>query len=214
MGMDGPPGTTFGLLRHGQTIWNREGRIQGQDDSPLSPEGERQCLAWGKRLREFPWERILVSDLGRARRTADLVNESLGVPVTVDQRLREQDWGRWRGLTLRQITTDSADELERQVNAGWHFRPPDGENRLHLLERSRLALADAARQYEGQTILVITHEGVIKALLNRLSNRMFLPGEGPLMEPLHLHFLRHDGRELHLLQINAVPLKNAETDTG
>ncbi len=210
--MDIPAVTTFGLLRHGQTSWNREGRIQGHGDSPLTDQGKKQALAWGRRLLKTPWNRIIVSDLGRARQTADLVNQSLGTTIMVDQRLREQDWGHWVGRTLEQIKTEWPEELDRQVRAGWHFCPPEGENRIQLWERTRQALSDAAGRYPGQTILVVTHEGVIKALLYRLCNRRFLPGENPLIQPLHLHLLQHDGRELGIRKINAIRLKTGGSD--
>ena len=82
--------TRFGLLRHAMTEWNRERRIQGQTDTPLSPLGERQAGQWGHLLKAYPWNRILVSDARRALDTAALINESLEVPVHCDPRLREQ----------------------------------------------------------------------------------------------------------------------------
>ena len=59
--------TRFGLIRHAQTIWNREKKIQGHSDSPLTADGEKQALSWGQALAQFPWSRILASDAGRAR---------------------------------------------------------------------------------------------------------------------------------------------------
>ncbi len=202
-----PSLTRFGLVRHGQTQWNQEGRIQGQTDSPLTADGRMQARAWGQQLSGTAWDRIIVSDLGRARHTAELINEQLGIAITVDQRLREQDWGRWVGLTLAQIKAADGELLEQQIQAGWRFCPPAGENRLQVLKRSRKALAEAAARYAGQNLLVVTHEGVIRALLYQLSRRPARPGEAPpLLQPRHLHLLRHDGRRLGIETVNAMRL--------
>ena len=121
--------TRFGLIRHAQTVWNREKRIQGQSDSPLSEQGRRQAAAWGHDLKRFAWSRILASDAGRALATAERINASLQVPLTTDARLREQDWGQWEGITIPRIEAEQSPALTAQVNAGWDFCPPQGEDR-------------------------------------------------------------------------------------
>ena len=72
--------TTFGLIRHARTVWNRERRIQGWSDSPLTPEGERQAELWGAHLQATPWTLILASDTGRAQATARIINRRLDLP--------------------------------------------------------------------------------------------------------------------------------------
>ncbi len=198
--------TTFGLLRHAQTEWNREKRIQGQADSPLSEQGQAAARGWGVRLAQFNWHHMLVSDLGRARQTARLVNTVLHMPQTLDARLREQDWGHWTGRTLPALRTGAAEALERQEAAGWRFCPPDGESREAVWRRSRAALIDAAGKWPGAAILVVTHEGVVKSLIYRLLGRKFLPPEGKILQPGRLHWLTHDAGGLYLHAINAVRL--------
>ncbi len=201
--------TCFGVIRHAQTEWNREFRIQGQGDSDLTPDGEAAARSWGERLAAWSWDRILVSDLGRTRRTAELVNESLRLPVTPEPRLREMDWGRWAGKTVREIRSAFPGEIEQQEPLGWRFRPPGGEDRRSQFQRCRDALADAARRWPGATLLAVAHGGVVKALIYRLLGRDFLPSEPSVIRPYHLHWFSVEDGELRLDRLNALDLGHA-----
>ena len=142
--------TRFGLIRHAQTQWNLEKRIQGHSDSPLTAEGITQTARWGRELRQFSWSRILASDTGRAMETAKRINVFLKIPLASDSRLREQDWGRWAGKTISQINTETSGAMAEQVNAGWDFCPPGGEDRKSVLKRSQRALMEAAAGWPGE----------------------------------------------------------------
>jgi broad specificity phosphatase PhoE len=200
------PITHFGLLRHAMTEWNRERRIQGQTDTPLSPLGELQAGRWGRLLKAYPWNRILVSDARRALDTAAMINESLKVPMECDPRLREQDWGEWTGKTIPQIKQEAPLLLAEQEKAGWNFCPPGGEDRRMVLDRSLKAIDGACEKSEGERILVVTHEGVIKCLLYALCGRRFLPEEPAMIRPRSLHFLIHDRQCLRIEKMNAFAL--------
>jgi probable phosphoglycerate mutase len=199
--------TRFGLVRHAQTIWNREKKIQGQNDSPLTSDGRIQALQWGQLLKPFPWNRILASDIGRAVETAKIINRGLRIPLQTDTRLREQDWGQWTGETILSLQTDSPLELDNQIRAGWAFRPPGGENRRSVLGRSRQALLAAAEKWPGSTILVLTHEGVVKSLIYHLCGRRYLPGEPAIIKPYQMHWLVHNADGLKIEEINALALE-------
>ncbi len=204
--------TTFGLIRHGRTVWNEEHRIQGRLDSPLSTAGLKAARRWGEELARFSWRRILASDLGRVRQTVTEINRSLGLTVHFDPRLREQDWGRWSGLTFTELHERHQEELQRQVAAGWDFRPPGGESRREVLARAEAALADGCRQWPGEQVLVVCHEGIIKCLLYHLRGRRFLPGEPRLLRRGYwLHLLTADQRGINLQQIHALRLASPET---
>jgi probable phosphoglycerate mutase len=198
--------TRFGLMRHAPTVWNREKRIQGQLDSLLAEESEVLGKTWGKTLSSQPWDRIVSSDLGRALRTAELINTVLDIPLTHTPLLREVDWGEWTGRSIKQIQTENPDVLPAMEKAGWAFRPPGGEDRIEVWERAQQALMKAAEKWPQQTILVVTHEGVIKCLVYRLSQRRFLPDEPPLLKPGYLHGLIHDNNGLRIDKINAMAL--------
>jgi probable phosphoglycerate mutase len=198
--------TRFGLIRHAQTDWNREKKIQGHSDSALTANGKKQASSWGRRLFQFPWDRLLASDSGRALATAERINAFLNIPLETDPRLREQDWGDWVSKTIPQIQTEAYQVLEEQINAGWNFCPPGGESRDSVLERSQEALMEAADRYPGDNLLVVTHEGVIKCLVYYLCGRKFLPTEPRLLQSYRLHWLVFDRQGLQIEKVNALKL--------
>jgi broad specificity phosphatase PhoE len=200
--------TRFGLIRHAQTVWNREKRIQGHSDSPLTPEGELQASRWGRILEQCSWNRILASDTGRALATAEIINAYLKIPLTGDSRLREQDWGYWAGKAILQIEAEETQVLNEQINAGWDFCPPGGESRRRVLKRSQTALLEAAERHPGETLLVVTHEGVVKSLIYHLCGRKFLPGEPALLESYQLHRLIYRCSRLQIEEVNALDLNS------
>ncbi len=198
--------TRFGLIRHAQTVWNQEKKIQGHSDSPLTVDGKKQASIWGRILSQFAWDRMLASDAGRALATAEIVNAALKIPLTIDPRLKEQDWGQWEAQTVRQITAEARQVLDQQLNAGWDFCPPGGESRLSVLKRSQAALQEAAEHYPGQDILVVTHEGIVKSLVYHLAGRKFLPGEPAILKSYQLHRIVYDPSGLQIEEINALKL--------
>jgi len=204
--MDNQKMTRFGLIRHAETLWNRQNRIQGHADSPLTARGKKDADAWGRRLSGIAWDRIVGSDLGRAVDTAAIINQHLQIQIQTDPRLREQDWGEWSAKPVDKIQYEELHKLDEAQRSGWQFCPPGGEDRISVWQRSHNALVDAARQWPGDTILVVTHEGVIKNLIYRLCNRLYTPGESSLIESRHLHWLVINNSGLQLDQINALAL--------
>ncbi len=204
---DRPQVTRFGIMRHGETEWNRSKRMQGQADSALTGSGRRAVRQWTDLLAAMGWDRLLVSDLGRARETAAMINARLNLPQHVDARLREQHWGHWTGCTIAELRRSDPTGLARMEARGWRFQPPGGETREAVWRRSHDALADAARRWPGETILVVAHGGVIRCLLYRLLERRFVPGEPPALLTRALHWLHHDGRTLAIEACNAVEFK-------
>ena len=198
--------TRFGLVRHAETFWNRERRIQGQSDSALTAEGKKDADRWGRRLSRFSWDGILMSDVGRAVETANRINSHLQVPVESDPRLREQNWGQWTGRIITEIEDEASNLMQAQPKTGWKFCPPGGEDRLSVWQRSRSALTEAANRMRGDTILVVTHEGVIKSLIYQLSGRRFLPDEPALIKSYNLHWIIFTKNDLQIEKINALAL--------
>jgi broad specificity phosphatase PhoE len=205
--MDATNATTrFGLIRHAETVWNRERRIQGHQDSPLTPEGERMAAAWGQLLGVFPWDRILSSDSGRAMATAVRVNAHLRLPIDTDPRLRELDWGRWTTKTLAQLREEEGELLAAQERAGWDFQPPEGESRRRQLERSRQVLLEAASRWPGRSILVVSHGGIIKSLAHSLGGAEPLTAASVGVQPYRLHWISVASGRLSLEGLNALAL--------
>lgn len=132
------------FVRHGETVWNREGRIQGHRDSPLTARGLAQARAAGRLLRELlagePPYLLLSSPLGRARRSADLILESIGPLLATrrtDERLKEIAWGRWEGLTRAEIAAREPALWRAHEADVWNAAPPGGESYAALTERAR-----------------------------------------------------------------------------
>lgn len=193
--------TTFLLMRHGLTTWNREKRLQGTFDVPLCEEGRDMARLWGKRLRERALDRILCSNLERARETARLANMFLGLEVQEDARLAEQDWGDWTGASKAGMAA-MRDSVREQEARGFGFTPPNGESRARVLERAVAALSEVAGTHPDETVLVVTHNGVIKCLAHHLSGSPYMPGSRNILKSYRLHRLEHDGKALHLAQLN------------
>lgn len=198
--------TRFGLIRHAQTVWNLGRMIQGQEDSPLTTKGRTQSRMWGERLAVLSFDRMITSDLGRTVATAELINRVLKVPMEKMTQLRELDWGVWTGRRIRDIRNQIPVELEGMEQAGWQFCPPGGESRRTAWLRCRNALEEASRRWPGETILTVTHQGVIKCLLYGLAHRKFLPQEPGMIKPRHLHWLVAGVTGLEIEQVNAIDL--------
>ena len=149
------------LVRHGQSVWNAEGRWQGTLDPPLSDLGERQAAAAARRLDPAP-DGLWASPLQRARRTAELIGHSVGIgDVTVLPGLEERHAGDFQGLTRTEIDARWPGWLEMRL------RPDGWEHDDDLVARARTAIAagvDVARREGHDSILAVTHGGVLMAL--------------------------------------------------
>ena len=205
------PKTCFGLLRHAATEWNRSRRIQGQSDSPLTWPGEISAQLWGRLLAAHAWSRILSSDLGRARRTTELINRTLNLPVTLDPGLREKDWGEWTGKTMAQLKMELADIPEKQMPSEWDFCPPGGESFQCVWKRGLQALAAASGRWPGEEILVVTHEGMIKSLIYHESTLSDFRKHGLCLMPYHLHRMAFLNGRLAVEGLNFLNLSQADT---
>lgn len=153
------------FVRHGETVWNRAGRLQGRADSPLTDRGVAQAQAYGEHLagvlRDQEAVRLHSSPMGRARRTAALIAEALGYSadrVAVAPLLAEHDVGGWTGRTWAEIEQAHGDSPERLRD--WHHRPPSGETRAEMMER---AVAWLARRESTGIDIVVSHGGMSRA---------------------------------------------------
>lgn len=152
------------LVRHGETEWNAAGRWQGHTDVPLNANGRAQALALAARLRAEGVRAIATSDLLRARGTAEIVGEALGLGVAlVDAALRERAYGAWEGLTRAECEARFPAEWAAHV-ADPRAPPPGGESTAALLARVVPAVERAAERLDSPAVLV-THGGVMRAFL-------------------------------------------------
>jgi broad specificity phosphatase PhoE len=146
------------LVRHGQTAVNAEGRLQGRIDAPLTDLGRRQAVAAGAAFDASSVRRVVVSPLLRARETAEAFGLPASVPVEVDERWIELDYGEWDGRPLRSMPADAWDTWRRDAS----FAPPGGESLLALEARVRAACADLSDDAADGDVVVVSHVSPIK----------------------------------------------------
>ncbi len=160
------------LIRHGQTEWNLEGRLQGGKDSPLTAQGKRQAEAVAASLGKAPPDLILASPLGRAKKTAGIIAKALGIPVEDDVRLGELRFGRAEGLTLKEIDRRWPDFRAEREGDKWHVHWPEGESYQDADARIASYVADTLIPcLEGggrAPIAVVGHETMNMILMGRL----------------------------------------------
>jgi broad specificity phosphatase PhoE len=146
------------LVRHGETVWNAEGRLQGQTDIPLNEAGRRQAHQLAARLAGETIDAAVSSDLQRAMETARIVAGPHRLIVRADARLRQSHRGKWEGLTYA--------EIERLYPDSSHDdTPPEGETETAVVARVRSWLDDARRDHAGRTVLAVSHGQILRILI-------------------------------------------------
>lgn len=163
------------VIRHGQTDYNREERLQGARDIPLNDTGRNQALANGRTLAAMPDPGLPLADfdwvaspLGRTRETMELVRQAAGLPrdgYRTDPLLIELSFGDWEGQTLTEVGAHSPDLITQRDQGKWHFTPPGekAESYAALAQRIDRFLASVHRP-----TICVAHGGVIRTLFNRI----------------------------------------------
>ncbi|QIR28975.1 2,3-diphosphoglycerate-dependent phosphoglycerate mutase GpmB [Kluyvera genomosp. 3] len=156
------------LVRHGETRWNAERRIQGQSDSPLTAKGERQAVQVGERVRTYGITHVIASDLGRTRRTAEIIADACGCGVTLDARLRELDMGVLEQRHLDSLTAEEEEWRRLVVNGTPDGRIPQGESMQELSERMHAGLAACLDLPPGSRPLLVSHGIALGCLVSTI----------------------------------------------
>ena len=181
------------LVRHGETEWNRIGRVQGLSDIPLNDTGRAQARHAGKRLAGERWDAVATSPLARAADTARILAAELGLPEPeVVDALVERNYGDAEGLTGAEIDARYGGTVQAR------------ESRDQVVERVRPALLALAERHPGGRVLVVSHGGVIGSLV-RDATRWAWPEQGsPIPNGSDQRFEVADGR-IRLLSFNGRP---------
>lgn len=168
--------TRIGLIRHGETFWNRMGRWQGHAAVPLNEEGMHQARLLADYLlpQRNQITAIYTSDLKRASDTAQALANNLKKPLHLDARLREIDVGEWQGLTGDEIRAWDGERFERVQRDPFGTQRPGGESLDQVAERALAFLNEVVQQHTEGYVLVISHGGTIRTILQRLA----VVGEG------------------------------------
>jgi glucosyl-3-phosphoglycerate phosphatase len=197
------------LWRHGQTAWNAQRRFQGHSDVPLDATGHEQAREAARYLAAMRPDAIFSSDLARAVETASYLAELTGLPVQLDQGLRERGGGAWEGLTDAEIRAGYP-----EAYAAWV--PPDGEPIGDVADRSAAAMARIADSMNGTLAVLVSHGAAINLGISRL---LGLPERTRLLGPLgncswsvlgrrggHWRLLEHNVGQLPDLAPEPVPV--------
>lgn len=162
-----PTSRVLFLARHGETAWNLEQRWQGQTDVDLNDAGRAQAQLLGARLAERRIRCVVASDLARARETAEIVAQRLGIDeVLLDQGLRERGYGIFEGLTRKECEAQHPEEWARYM-ADHRHTPTRAELDGAVAARMQAAVARAGARADGAggAVLVVSHGGSIRALI-------------------------------------------------
>ncbi len=148
--------TTFYLVRHGQTNWNVDNKLQGHTDIPLNETGREQAYELRRQFERVPFELCFTSDLQRALETAEILSTPHEVKVVIDPRLRERSFGAWEGRLVSELKTAPT-------------QPTCVETYEAVQDRVLPFFQEIANLHPGATILVVAHGGVMRAILGKLA---------------------------------------------
>lgn len=183
------------VIRHGETAWNIESRIQGHIDIPLNDKGRWQAQRVAQALADEGLDAIYSSDLQRARDTAHVIADTTGLPLKLDASLRERHFGRFEGKTQVEVAAQWPQEAQRWRDRDPSYGPEGGETLQDFYDRCLTAITRLARRHPGQSIAVVAHGGVLDCfyraangvalnvprswkITNASVNRLLFNGEG------------------------------------
>lgn len=156
--------TRLVAVRHGETAWNVDTRIQGQLDIPLNDTGLWQAQRAGRALAEEPIAAVYASDLSRARQTAKEIARPLGLEVIADTGLRERGFGSFEGRTFAAIDAETPEDARRWRTRDPEFAPLGGESLLVFRDRVTRTVARLAAMHPGELVVMVAHGGVMDVL--------------------------------------------------
>lgn len=158
------------LLRHGRTLWNEAGRLQGRTDIPLSEDGRAAARAAGRALSDIAFDAAFSSPLRRARETAELILAGRGVAVQTDARLVELSFGAAEGMALEALPPEQRPTWRLFSDPASYVPPDGGESYASLTARCRAFLDEALLPQEKnwENVLVVAHGGVVRGLFSAM----------------------------------------------
>ena len=162
------------FVRHGETDWNKERKIQGQVDIPLNEFGRHLARETAKGLRDVPFDVCFTSPLGRARETAEIILQGRDVPILEDKRILEMNFGVLEGKCCSKEGWDVPDSFQMFFDDPVHYQAPEGgEDFQAVRERTGdfLNWLFAQEKYRDSTVLVTTHGAAMAGLLNNLKKK-------------------------------------------
>ena len=153
------------LIRHGETEWNSQFRMQGHSNSPLSEVGRVQIQALGEWMKNMPFDHIYSSDSLRARQTAEAITQYSGDVLQFDQRIREKNLGVFEGLTSIEARERYPEVYRLFKNGGANYVIDEGESTQQVLDRALKFIEEISLRHPEQRVVMVTHGGVVRVLM-------------------------------------------------
>ena len=153
------------LIRHGETEWNSQQRMQGHSNSDLSAVGSWQIQALGEWMKNMSFDHIYSSDSLRARQTAEAINQHSGHKLQFDQRIREKNLGVFEGLTSAEAREQHPEIYRLFKTAGVNYVIDEGESTQQLLDRAFEFIEEIRIRHPKERVVIVTHGGVVRVLM-------------------------------------------------
>lgn len=195
---------TFFIVRHGETTWNVAKLLQGHQDSPLTDKGVMQVKELAQQFATIHFDHVFSSDLMRAKRTAELLTIAKQLAINTTHLLRERSFGKYEGKPREMFQAEN-EELIKQYealsqNEQWKFKYGDDmESSEEIVTRLLTFLRETAVTYEGKTILIVTHGGVLRTLLQHLGQGK----PGTINNTAYIK-LQSDGTDFEILETQGI----------
>lgn len=188
------PTTTLCLIRHGETPWNAERRLQGHTDTPLNPKGVLQARQMAQALKDInlKFDVLYTSDLKRAVDTANAVVEVFGVEAQIDSALRERNFGALQGLSITEAPLLQPDIWQAHIARDLDHDLAGGESIQQFAVRVQNALDRIQERHAGKTILVVSHGGTLD-MMYRIASKQSLSTQRTVSVPnASLNWISHE----------------------
>ena len=153
------------LIRHGETEWNSQKRMQGHSNSDLSSVGQAQIQALGQWMKNVPFDLIYSSDSPRAKQTAEAITQFSGHELQFDQRLREKNLGVFEGLTSEEARERHPEVFRLFKTAGSKYVIDEGESTQQLQDRALEIVNEIRIKHPEERVLLVTHGGFIRVVM-------------------------------------------------
>lgn len=161
------------LVRHGETDWNKEGRVQGSVDIPLNGYGVELAEVTSEAMKDIPVDIIYASPLQRARKTAEIMKRDRDIPVIVDERLREMSFGRYEGTLIREAERCETNPLHNFISNPGEYQAKDGEDFAQVICRAQDFIEDILIPLQGQyeNVMLAVHGAFIRCFIRCIEKR-------------------------------------------
>lgn len=200
---------TFYIVRHGNTLWNKQNLIQGHSDSPLTEEGISQAKELAKELKKIKFDLIFSSDLLRAKRTAEIIALENKLAIQTNKLLRERYYGQFEGKPRKEF--DKWDEIMDKLTIEEQYRfksADDVESDEEMMTRFLSLLRETAIANPRKRILIVTHGGVMRALLIKLGyGTYFSLRHGAVKNGAYI-VIDSDGTDFFIREASGIEKKN------